>query len=425
MELDLSEVGAARWDRNDPLAVFRERFCVPPETIYLDGNSLGLLAREAETSLRRVMDEWRALAVDGWTEAGPPWFGLAERLAEEMAPLVGAEPGEVAVTGSTTGNLHQLLATLYRPAGARRKILIDALAFPSDVYAVESHLRLRGLDPAEALVKVPSRDGLTLDEGEILDHLTSEVQTAVLPSVLFTSGQLLDLPRLAAAARERGVLLGLDCSHSAGVVPHRLHEWGVDFAFWCGYKYLNGGPGAAAALFLHRRYHGRAPGLAGWWGSDKSRQFDMASTFTPAADAGALQIGTPHLLSLAPLEGALRITREAGLERIREKSLRLTAYLIALADAHLSELGFRLATPREEARRGGHVALRHPEAARICKALKAARIVPDFRPPNLVRLAPVPLYNSFQECRAAVLALERIVRERRYEAFPAGRGLVA
>jgi kynureninase len=254
--------------------------------------------------------------------------------------------------------------------------------------------------------------------------MTGDVALAVLPSVVYTSGQLLDVAWLTRQARACGVLVGFDCSHSVGAVPHALDDWGVDFAFWCSYKYLNSGPGGVGCLYLNRRHFGRAPGLAGWFGCRKERQFDMAAEFDPAPDAGALHIGTPPLLSLAPLLGALETIREAGIDRLRARSLRLTAFLIESAEAELGEYGFRVATPREDGRRGGHVALIHSEAARICQALKDAGVVADHRPPNIVRLAPAALYNTFADCCAAVARLRTIMDGRDYQRYPARRPLI-
>jgi kynureninase len=245
--------------------------------------------------------------------------------------------------------------------------------------------------------------------------------------VLYRSGQLLDVERLTRAANERGVTIGLDCSHSVGAVPHRLHEWGVDWAVWCTYKYLNGGPGSVATLFVHERHHGTAPALPGWWGSDKERQFDLATEFTPAAHAGAWQVGTPSILGSAPLYGALTITREAGIERIRAKSLDLTAWLMHLVDGWLTEApyGFAIATPRAPERRGGHMALAHAQAVPICKALKARGIVPDFRPPNIIRVAPAAMATSYEDVWQLVSALREIVETREYERYGAVREAVA
>ena len=342
---------ARRRDDADPLASFRSRFYIPADTVYLDGNSLGLFSQEAEAATLQVLADWRTGAIKGWTEATPtPWFHLAEETGARVAPLVGAEPEAVIVTGSTTLNLHQILATFYEPdRTGRDKIVGDRLNFPSDLYAIESHLRLRGRDPATRLVLVDSRDGVTLNEQDIIAALTDDVQIAVLPSVLYLSGQLLDIPAITKAAHARGVKVAWDLSHSVGAIPHELDAWGVDFAFWCHYKHMNAGPGSVGGLYVNRRHWGASsPGLAGWFGSRKERQFDLSATFAPAETPGGLQIGTPHLLSLAPLAGALTLHEEAGIARIRAKSLALTAFLRELAEAILSDWGVRVVTPYDD-----------------------------------------------------------------------------
>jgi kynureninase len=419
------EYTADQFDAADALAPLRREFHHPPGVIYLDGNSLGLASHRAEEAIHRVLGEWRTLGIAGWLSASPPWFALTETISGLMAPLVGAAPDEIGIGDSTTINLHKFLAAFYDPSPARPRILIDALAFPTDRYAVQSQLRLHGRDPAHDLVQVASRDGYTLEETDIIAAMTPDVQIAVLPAVLYQSGQLLDIARLARAARARDILLAVDCSHSAGVIPHRLDEWGVDFGFWCTYKYLHGGPGAAAAWYLNRRHFGRHPGLAGWFGNRKERQFDMAAELAPAPDARCLHVGTPHVLSMAALTGTLPLITTAGIDRLRETSLRQTAYLIRVLEDRLGQFGFTLVTPREDERRGGHVALAHPEALRICKALAAAGVVVDHRPPNLVRLGPSPLATSFADCYEAALRLERIMEERAYEAYSTQRDLVS
>ncbi len=414
-------------DQADALARFRDEFYLPAGKIYLDGNSLGLLSRRAETHLARVMAEWRTLGIDGWTEAKPPWLTLAETAAEKIASLVGAAADEICISGQTTANLHQLLATLYDPPAARKVILGDALNFASDGYALQSHLRQRGLDPAAHLRVIPSRDGRTLRLDDMIEAFAQpDVQLVVLPAVVFTSGQLLDVATLTRKARERGVLIGWDCSHSIGAVPHVFGgEAGPDFAFWCNYKWLNAGPGAVGGMFLHRRHHARAPGLAGWWGVRADRRFAMSPQHEPASGAASLHIGTPHILSLAPLLGSLELIAEAGgVAALRAKSLALTDFLLGRFDAELAPLGFTVATPRGQITRGGHLALAHPEAWRICQALKAAGVVPDFRAPDLIRLAPSPLYTSFAECAEAVTRMREVVVSGAYLAFGEGRGLV-
>lgn len=396
---------ASALDAHDALAPFRRRFHLPPDRVYLDGNSLGLLSRDAEATIGRALEDWKQRAIGGWLEAQPPWFTLAEALAARVAPFIGAQPAEVAVANSTTVNLHQLLGTL-RPE--RPRILAFGGEFPSDLHAIRAYLRGRGADPQTDLVLVPpGADGL-IDEGEIAARLGGGIGLAVLPSVVYTTGQLLDLAWLTAAAHAGGALIGFDLSHSIGVVPHALSAIGADFAVWCHYKYLNAGPGAIGGLYLNARHSGRAPGLAGWWGTRKEQMFDPDRVAGFADGAAALQVGTPDVLSLAALDGALRVAEEAGIAPIRAKSLVMTRYLMdAIAAALPGVFGF--ANPREDARRGGHVALRHPEARRICRALGEAGVVADHRPPDLVRLAPAPLYNSFADCRRAVEALHGIV----------------
>jgi kynureninase len=424
---DDARIEAAERDARDPLAAFRSRFYCRPGVIYLDGNSLGLASRDAEDAVLAALDDWKRHGIDGWLGGQRPWFTIGEELGAVQARLVGAQAHEVVVAGSTTVNLHALVATFYRPSGARTKIVADALNFPSDLYALASQVQLRGLDPAGHLVLVPSSDGRTIDEADLIAALDEQTVLLVVPSVLYRSGQLLDLERLTRAAHERGVLVGVDCSHSVGVLPHRLHDWDVDWAVWCSYKYLNGGPGAVAALFVHERHHGTTPALTGWWGSDKTRQFDMAIEYAPAGSAGAWQIGTPPVLGAAALYGSLQITEEAGIERIRAKSLDQTGWLMALADAWLAgaPYGFVVGTPREPDRRGGHVALEHPEAVQICKALKAHGIIPDFRPPNVIRLAPIALYTTYDEIWQTVNALREIVEMGEHHRFGASREPVA
>ncbi|MBN1773689.1 MAG: kynureninase [Deltaproteobacteria bacterium] len=422
------EAFAAELDAADPLAPLRERFHVPPETVYLLGNSLGLQSRDAEQAVTRAMGEWRDRAIGGWLDADPPWFWLAERLGARAAKLVGAEPDEVVCTGTTTYNVHSLAATFYRPSGRRTRILGCALEFPTDLYALGSQLRLHGLDPREHLALVGAADDGFVREDELIARMTGDVALVVLPTVLYRSGQLLDVARLAAAARDRGIPIGFDGSHSVGVVPHRFDEWGVDFALWCGYKYLCGGPGAPAFLYVARRHFDRGPGLAGWFGCVKERQFDLAPDFEHARCAGGWQVSSPGILGAAAVDGALAVLEQAGVERVREKSLRLTEYLIRLVDARLADApyDFRVATPREPQRRGGHVALtREADALRIKEALAPRGVVCDFRPPDTIRLAPSPLYTSFRDVHAAVRHLREVIDGHEHERIDPHRRAVS
>ena len=415
---------AKKLDGADALAPFRDEFYLQEDSIYMDGNSLGLLSKRAEKTLLDLLHSWKTLGIDGWTEGNNPWFYLSESVGNKMAPLVGGTKGEVIATGSTTSNLHQLVATFYKPSGNQTKILADELNFPSDIYALKSQLALKGYDSDQHLVQVKSRDGRFLQEDDIIEAMTEEIALIVLPGVLYRSGQVLDIEKLTKAAHERGIPIGFDLCHSIGSVEHSLHDWGVDFAFWCTYKHLNGGPGSVGGLFVHENHFGTAPGLAGWFGSKKESQFDMDHTMDPAVDAGAYQIGTPHMLSLAPVIGSLEMFEEAGIGRIREKSLELTEYLLELIHVELSGNGFIVGNPIDETR-GGHILLEHAEAARICKALKEDGVIPDFRAPNGVRLAPVALYNSFEDVWRTVQKLKVIMDEKRYEKFENKRGVVA
>jgi kynureninase len=416
---------AEKLDQQDPLVSFREEFYLPETDLYLDGNSLGLMSKRAEKSLLEMADSWRQLGIDGWMNGKHAWFTLSEKLGEMCAPLVGAKGNEVIITGSTTTNLHQLVATFYKPEGKRTKILADELNFPSDIYALQSQLQLKGLDPNEHLIQVKSRDGRIVEEQDIIDAMTDEVALIVLPTVLYRSGQLLDIEKLTSEAHKRGILIGFDGCHSVGSIPHQFSKWEVDFAYWCTYKYLNSGPGGVGALYVNENHFGKMPGLTGWFGSNKEKQFDMEHTFTQAPHAGAYQIGTPHLLSTAPLIGSLEMFAEASIEAVREKSLKQTRYLMELIEIELADYDFTIGNPVEDQRRGGHVALEHPDAARICKALKEVGVIPDFRNPNIIRLAPVAFYTSYVDVWHTVQILKRVMLEKLYEKYENKRGVIA
>lgn len=373
----------------------------------MDGNSLGLMCHAADASLRDAVEMWRTLGVRGWGEGAEPWFGMARKASALLAPLLGCEPDDVMVGGSTTVNLHQLLATFGDPH--RNGVVMDDTHFPSDRYAVESYLRLRHSYAPPNLRLVPPGPDRLLNEDDLIRGL-SGMGVAVLPAVVYTTGQRLDMKYVTVTARKLGIPVAWDCSHSAGVVEHDFHFFDhIDLAFGCGYKYLNGGPGSAAWLYVHPRLRDKLPGLAGWFGCDPARQFEMSAEFHPAADANRFQIGTPNIFSLAPLLGSLQVINDAGIDRIRAKSVAQTAFLIEYAEARLTSFGVRVVTPRDFHRRGGHVTLSHPEAAKLSRALRREGVVPDFRPPDMLRFAPAPLYTSFAECKAAIDALAAIL----------------
>lgn len=437
---------AAQLDDADPLSGFADRYHVPDGVLYMDGNSLGPASDAALASLDRVVDEWRDLLISGWTDADPPWFEVGERLGDALAPLVGADSDEVVVGNSITVNLHTLVGTFldellagnapdregferadgrWAPngePGTDPAVLVNELDFPSDHYAIRAQLRQRGIDPDEKLRVVPSRDGRTIDPRDIEAALDAHDDVGIvwMPTALYRSGQLFDVERIAAAAHEAGAYAGFDAAHSAGAVPHAFDESGVDFAVWCTYKYLNAGPGSIGALYVAERHHGLTPALAGWWGHEKATQFEMNMTYTPADSAGAWQIGTPPLLSAAPLEGSVELLREAGIDRLREKSLALTDFLIALVDDRLPEVA--VGTPRDHAARGGHVALEHPDAERLSEALTDRGVVVDFRPPNVVRVCPAAPYTSFADVLEVVDEIEAILGSGAHEAYATNDG---
>jgi kynureninase len=404
------ETFARRLDADDPLASFREQFLIPNRgdgtpAVYLCGHSLGLQPRAGRRLIEQELDDWARLGVEGHFHGKTPWYSYHETLRDAGARLVGALPHEVVFMNSLTVNLHLMLATFYRPGGERRCLLIDEPAFPSDMYAVQTQLRHHGLDPAECLLSVRPRDGEHLvrmeDAEEMLERRGREIAVVVWNGVNFLTGQFFDLPRLIAAAHRQGCVVGLDLAHAAGNVPLRLHEWGADFAVWCSYKYLNSGPGAVGGCFVHEK-HGRnlgLPRLAGWWGNDPTTRFRMhlQPEFVPREGADGWQVSNPPILSMAPLRASLALFDAAGMEALRAKSERLTAYLLYLLDRTAAGR-FEVATPRDPARRGSQLSLViHDRPRELVKALEAAGVVCDFREPNVVRVAAAPLYNTYHD----------------------------
>ena len=433
---------AARMDAGDPLVELADRFAVPDDRLYMDGNSLGPASDAALASLERVVEEWRELLIGGWTDAEPPWFDVGERLGAALAPLVGARSEEVVVGNSITVNIHTLVGTfldaLLAGDGPERAdhpaadgawdtdvdpaVLVNELDFPSDHYAIRAQLRQRGIDPDEKLRVVESRDGRTIDPRDVEAALNAhdDVGIVFMPTALYRSGQLFDVDRIATAAHAHGAYAGVDAAHSVGAVPHTFDDAGVDFAVWCTYKYLNAGPGSVGALFVAERHHERTPALTGWWGHEKATQFEMNAQFTPAETAGAWQIGTPPLFAAAPLEGSIEVLREAGIDRVRAKSLALTDFLIALVDERLEAVS--VGTPRGHDARGGHVALEHPDARQLSEALTERGVVVDFRPPNVVRVCPAAPYTSFADVLEVVDQIETILETGAHEAYEVSEG---
>lgn len=416
---------ALRLDAEDALASRRELFYIKPGQIYMDGNSLGLCSKPAEQAVLRALEDWKKYGIGIWTGAEINYFLYFDRIAAKLARLIHARPEEVTVCASTTLNVHQCIATFWKPDARRYKIVVDELNFPTDRYAVTSQIRQRGMDVDEVLRVIPSRDGKTLAMEDILAALTEDVSIVLLPSVLYRSAQLLDMAAITRAAHEKGIICGFDLCHSIGAVDHDMEAVDCDFAVWCNYKYLSGGPGATAGLYVNRRHFGLEPGLAGWWGNRNDTQFELRPEFEHSPNAGGWQTGTSPVLGMAAVDGALDAYEGLTMAEVRARSLKLTEYLMYLIDTELAGCGFTIGNPRVDAVRGGHVALEHADAVRINEALKAADVVPDFRYPNVIRLAPSPLYTSFAEVWELVRRLKEIMDTKAYEKYSDKAGTVA
>ena len=405
---------ARQWDARDLLGRFRKQFSRPAGQIYLQGGSLGLCSQPAERALLRALADWKGKA----HEEAATTAALGEAVGHRIAGLVGAAPEQIALVPSVAAGLQQLLGGLYRRQFHRPQILLDAFSDAASLAALQSHLELRGLDGQRALLIARPNESWLLDEEAIAATLSDpSLQMAFLPVVVRATGQRLNVVRLARIAREAGVLFGLDLSHSFGVIPHQLEEWGADFAVWEHGLFASGGPSAPAGLFLHRRHFARVA-------QTQSRPDEDAEPNDGAESAASvLRIGAPPLLSLAPLDGSLHLLEEAGPERLRSKSLDLTQFLRCTIEAQIPTLD--LLTPRAADQRGGHLALYHPAAEEICRELRRHGVSADHYEPWVISLAPSPLYNSFVECWDAVQILRRVLEAQAEAACPEPRELVS
>jgi len=416
--MNTSLAHAQHLDQRDPLAHFRERFVITdPEVIYLDGNSLGRLPKITADRLRQVTEhEWGERLIRGWGEG---WFTAPQRLGAQIAQLIGAQPDEVIVTDSTSVNFFKLVIAALQARPGRSQIITDDLNFPSDVYIVQGALKLLG--GRHQVRVIPSPDGLTLSPEAVAPHLSPEVALVTFTHTAFKSGYLYDLERITEMAHAAGALMLWDLSHSVGAVPVALNAAGVDLAVGCTYKYLNGGPGAPAFLYVRRDLQEQllSP-IWGWFG--QKDQFDMRLDYAPGPGLQRFLAGTPPILALTAVEGGIALMLEAGMERLRAKSVAQTEYLIELWEAELQPLGMTLNSPREAARRGSHVSLGHPEALRIDRALiEDLRVIPDFRYPDNIRLGIAPIYTRYADIYEAVQRLKRVLVERLYEKYPTER----
>src|SRR6266513_2386773 len=411
MHFSANEDFALQLDAEDPLRQFREQFHLPlgkdaRPVIYFAGNSLGLMPKPSRQIVEEELENWAKLGVDAHHAAGTPWYTYHESLREPVARLVGAKAVEVICMNSLTVNLHLMMATFYRPTKSRFKVLMEEPAFPSDTYAIKTQIIHQGLDPKDALVLARPRKGeFTIRTEDILDVIeehADQLALVIMGAVNFFTGQLVNIEKVAAAAQKHGIVVGFDLAHAAGNVPLSLHEWNVDFAVWCSYKYLNAGPGAVAGAFVHERHatNTKLPRLAGWFGNDPNTRFrlHLEPEFVPVASADGWQISNPPIFAMAPLRASLAIFDDAGgMEALRTKSVRLTGYLEFLLAKNGSKK-FTVITPREPDARGCQLSiLAHEHPKELLKELETAGVKCDFREPNVIRVAPTSLYNPFHE----------------------------
>jgi len=402
------EAFAKEMDAADPLADFRERFFIPRnktggECVYLCGHSLGLQPKTVASYIEEELQAWAELGVEGHFHARHPWMPYHRLLTRQTAELVGAQPEEVVVMNSLTVNLHLMMASFYRPTRQRHKIVIERGAFPSDQYAVKSQIRFHGFDPASSLIELTPRDGEACIRDQDIEELIARegdsVALILLGGVNYATGQVFDMAGITKAGHRKGCIVAFDLAHAAGNIPLQLHDWGPDFAAWCSYKYLNGGPGCVAGCFVHER-HARAwdlPRFAGWWGHDENSRFLMGPEFQAMPGAEGWQLSNPPILALAALRASMDIFSNSGIERLRAKSMSLTSYMEFLLQQQ-SSLKFSLLTPREPQRRGAQISIRVAHKGRnLCDRLTAEGVLGDWREPDTFRVAAVPLYNTYQD----------------------------
>ena len=403
---------AQQQDANDSLRAYRDRFFLPTfhenQVRYFTGNSLGLQPKTVGSYIQQELDDWAKWGVEGHFHGKRPWFSYHENLTEKIAKVVGALPGEVVVTHSLTTNLHLLMVSFFTPQGKRKKIICEAKAFPSDQYALESQIKFHGLDLATDLIEIAPREGEhVIHEEDILAKIAEvgdELALVMIGGVNYYSGQLFDMQKITKAAHAVGAIAGFDLAHAAGNIHLKLHDWGVDFAAWCSYKYLNSSPGGVSGMYVHERHANRPelPRFAGWWGHDKSVRFLMEPGFQPMPGAEGWQLSNAPVLGMAAHLASLDIFDEVGMEKLCAKRDQLTAYLEFIIDAisstHKELCTLEIITPRNKAQRGAQLSmLVHGKGKAIFDKLSEAGVVADWREPNVIRLAPVPLYNSFED----------------------------
>ncbi|WP_203255801.1 kynureninase [Hyunsoonleella ulvae] len=413
---------ALKQDQNDTLRPYRNLFHIPKDKngndlIYMTGNSLGLQPKQTKSYVNQELDDWASLGVEGHFEAKNPWLKYHEFLTEQMAEMVGAKPIEVIVMNTLTANLHFMMASFYQPTTSRYKILIESDAFPSDKYAVESQLRHHGFDHKDGLVLWKPRKGEELlnyeDLENILEEQGTEIALIMIGGVNYYTGQFFDLKRITALGHNHGCIVGFDCAHGAGNVALNIHDSGADFAAWCTYKYLNSGPGSLAGCFVHEKHAHRKDlnRFAGWWSHNKETRFNMRGEFDQLPGAEGWQLSNPPILSMAAIKSSLDVFTKVGMEALTEKSKKLTGYFEFLLK-NLGEDFIRIITPSQPEERGCQLSIQVKNANKsLHHKLTEAGVVSDWREPDVIRCAPVPLYNSFEDVYRMVEKLKAILND--------------
>jgi kynureninase len=416
---------ARQADAEDPLGSYRKEFLFPQvngrDSLYFTGNSLGLQPVKAREYLNQELDDWASLGVEGHVESRRPWLRYHEFFSEKLAAIVGAKKEEVVTMGGLTTNLHLLMVSFFRPKGKRRKILCEAKAFPSDRYALRSQLRFHGLNPDKDLIEVePDAKTGFINEEKLMatiDENAREIALVMLGGVNYYTGQVFNMKEITARARAAGAVVGWDLAHAAGNVELDLHHWEVDFAAWCGYKYLNSGPGGVSGVFIHQRHHGQKdiPRFEGWWGHNVETRFKMGPDFDPTPTAEAWQLSNAPVFSMTPLLASLELFDRAGMPALREKSQKLTGYLEHVIGQVSLTTGVVLKVPTPGGdQRGCQLSLVVPEMGKsVFNELTKRGVIADWREPDVIRLAPVPLYNSFSDVFEFGMHLQEILTEQK------------
>ncbi|MCS6874327.1 MAG: kynureninase [Pyrinomonadaceae bacterium] len=420
INFEASKSFAQMLDETDPLKTFRDKFYIPKtpdgkQVIYLCGNSLGLQPKIARSYIEQELEDWAKLAVEGHFKARNPWMPYHELLTKQMAEIVGAKPIEVVVMNSLTVNLHLLMVSFYRPNKQRYKIIIEKGAFPSDQYAVKSQIKFHGLAVEDALVELCPRKGeVCLQTEDIIENIRKHADTTaliLLGGVNYYTGQAFNFEEVTKAGHEVGAVVGFDLAHAAGNLELKLHDWNIDFAVWCSYKYLNAGPGAVGGAFVHERYARSfdLPRFAGWWGHNKNTRFNMPPDFDPMPGAEGWQVSNPPIFQMAALKASLDIFCEAGMQNLRQKSVKLTGYLEFLIE-QIADERIKIITPRNPDERGCQLSIQVKQSdKRLFEKLLANGVIADWREPDVIRVAPVPLYNTFGEMFEFYEILKRIL----------------